>query len=422
MKQTVQASLPQGTLIGASEQGVCRFSAIPYAEAPVGSLRFAPPQPARWRGERDATQAGPVCPQLPSRLRRVMGDFQADQSEDCLHLTVWTPAVDTQLRPVVVWLHGGAWQSGAGALDWYDGAGLAQRGDIVVVSPNYRLAGLGWLCLPGETANVGLLDEEAAIAWVHTHIAAFGGDPARITVMGQSAGASNIALMLARKPLFQRAIMQSAGLGRGFRDAAQAEHLSRVFLRAAGADSLAAARQLPVQALLDAQQSPEVAAALQAEGSSRSLFYPAIDGEVVTADIETAMTEAAGRADVLIGHTRDELAAFPGGGLDEDSRRKGEQTFALRSRRWARDAIERGRQAWEYRFDVGYSPEFGACHCVELPFVFDTFAAFRGAPMLQGLSDEKARQVSEAVQHAWIAFIRGGSPGWDAAPAQHIFA
>ncbi|MFC4277199.1 carboxylesterase/lipase family protein [Achromobacter aloeverae] len=422
MKDIVQASLPQGTLSGIRDQGVCRFSAIPYAEAPVGPLRFAPPRPAQWRGERDATQPGPVCPQLTSRLARVMGDFEAPQSEDCLHLTVWTPGVDAQRRPVVVWLHGGAWQSGAGALDWYDGARLARRGDIVVVAVNYRLAGLGWLCLPGETANVGLLDEEAAIAWVHAHVEAFGGDPQRITVMGQSAGASNIALMLTRKPLFQRAIMQSAGLGRGFRDAEQAAHLSRVFLRAAGADSLAAARELPVQALLDAQLAPDVVAALQAEGANRSLFYPAIDGDVVTRDIDAAMTAAAGRADVMIGYTRDEFAAFPGGGLDEDSRRKGDRTFALRSRQWARDAVDRGRQAWEYRFDAGYSREFGACHCVDLPFVFDTFDAFQGAPMLEGLAPAQARRISGDVQTAWIAFIRGGSPGWDVAPAQHLFA
>ena len=142
-----------------------------------------------------------------------MGDFDAPQSEDCLHLTVWTPAADAQRRPVVVWLHGGAWQSGAGALDWYDGARLAGRGDVVVVAVNYRLAALGWLHVPGQTANVGLLDQEAAIDWVMDNIDALGGDPERVTLMGQSAGASSICAMLARRPRFSRAILQSAALG-----------------------------------------------------------------------------------------------------------------------------------------------------------------------------------------------------------------
>ncbi|WP_313494278.1 carboxylesterase family protein, partial [Achromobacter animicus] len=145
MSERVKAALRTGTLVGVRDGGVCRYGAIPYAQAPVGELRFAPPQPADIRGEFDATGTGPVPPQLPSRLRGAMGDFDAEQSEDCLHLTVWTPAADGKRRPVVVWLHGGAWQSGGGALDWYDGARLAERGDVVVVAVNYRLAALGWL-------------------------------------------------------------------------------------------------------------------------------------------------------------------------------------------------------------------------------------------------------------------------------------
>ena len=166
MSERVRTALRAGTLTGVRDGGVCRYSAIPYAQAPVGSLRFAPPQPATWRSDRDATRPGTVAPQLPSRLRGAMGDFSAEQSEDCLHLTVWTPAADGKRRPVVVWLHGGAWQSGGGALDWYDGSRLARLGDVVVVAVNYRLAALGWLYVPGQTANAGLLDQEAAIDWV----------------------------------------------------------------------------------------------------------------------------------------------------------------------------------------------------------------------------------------------------------------
>ena len=479
MNRTVQAVLPAGTLTGIEEQGgVCRFNAIPYARPPVGRLRFAPPQPATWQGVFDATRRGPVAPQLPSRLRDAMGDFSDPQSEDCLHLTVWTPAVDRARRPVVVWLHGGAWQSGGGALDWYDGAALAARGDLVVVAVNYRLAALGWLYVPGQTANVGLLDQEAAIDWVLDNILELGGDPERLTVMGQSAGASSICAMLARKPRFRRAILQSAALGRGFRSATQAQALGQAFLQAAGVESLDAARELPVSALLAAQQAPAVAEVLRAEGSTRSQFCPVLDGHVLPEDIEPALHRAAARADVLVAYTRNEMAAFPGqsvqaregmggeaptgassaangtnatngmhatnetnakpeaSGKTEPNGKTsandqhdpvqedpiGDQVFGAPSRAWAQAAVAQGRQAWLARFDVAPSARFKACHCIELPIVFDTVAAFGDAPMLAGLAPSHAQRLTEATQQAWIAFIRGEAPGWPMAPHLHVFA
>lgn len=423
MGQPVQAALRAGTLTGVREaSGVCRYSAIPYAQAPVGSLRFAPPQPPAWRGERDATRPGPVSPQLPSRLREAMGDFDTPQSEDCLHLTVWTPAADQQRRPVVVWLHGGAWQSGGGAQDWYDGAGLAARGDLVVVAVNYRLAALGWLYVPGQTANVGLLDQEAAIDWVLDNIQDLGGDPERITLMGQSAGASSICAMLARRPRFSRAILQSAALGRGFRTASQADALGRAFLQAAGVDTLEAARALPVSALLAAQQAPAVADALRAEGSSRSQFGPVLDGQVLPEDIAPALRQAASRADVLVAYTRDEMAAFPGHAVDAASSNMGDEVFGAPSRLWAQEALAQGRQAWLARFDVAPSVRFGACHCIELPFVFGTLSAFADAPMLAGLGQAQAEQLVAQTQRAWIAFIRGDAPDWPMAPHQQLLA
>ncbi|MCU6617982.1 carboxylesterase family protein [Achromobacter mucicolens] len=422
MSERVKAALRSGTLAGVRDGGVCRFGAIPYAQAPVGELRFAPPQPASWLGEFDATGMGPVAPQLPSRLRGAMGDFDAEQSEECLHLTVWTPAVDGKRRPVVVWLHGGAWQSGGGALDWYDGSRLAQRGDVVVVAVNYRLAALGWLYVPGQTANAGLLDQEMAIDWVLANIEDLGGDPERVTVMGQSAGASSICAMLTRQPRFSRAILQSAALGRGFRSAAQGEALGQVYLRAAGAESLSAARKLPVSALLAAQQAPEVAQALQAEGSSRSLFSPVLDGQVLPLDIAPALMTAAGRADVLVCYTRDEMAAFPDHGTDAASQQMGDAVFGAPSRQWAGHAAAQGRDAWLARFDVAPTDRFGACHCIELPFVFDTLQAFTGAPMLAGLPAAHAEQLARQTQTAWLAFIRCDAPAWPQAPHMQILA
>ncbi len=419
--QTETVRLPQGDVIGRKLSEVSRFSSIPYAEPATGALRFAPPVPARWRGTLDATQPMPVCPQLPSRLRGVMGDFVAQQSEDCLRLTVWTPAADTRKRPVVIWLHGGAWQSGGGAVDWYDGARLAARGDMVVVGVNYRLAALGWLYVPGETANVGLLDEEAAISWVVQHIARFGGDPDQLTIMGHSAGAFNIAAMLTRKPQFQRAILHSASLGRGFREATQAAYLSRVFLDAAGVKDLSQARMLALETLFAAQQSPAVVQALKEEGANRSLFCPVIDGDIFQAPIEPLMHAACAKADVLVGSTRNEMAAFPGMQIDEQSQQLGETIFRAPGRQWASDARVSGRQAWNFSFDYAPTSQFGACHCIDLPFVFGNLDTFAGAPMLEGMVPEHASSLVTQIQTAWIEFVHGRSPGWDMSPAVKIF-
>jgi para-nitrobenzyl esterase len=419
MTGSTEARTSRGTVIGTVEtNGIHRFSAIPYAAAPIGSLRWQPPAAAEWRDRLDATRPGPIAPQLPSRLREAMGDIYEPQSEDCLNLTVWTPATDSKKRPVLVWLHGGAWQSGGGALAWYSGAHLAALGDIVVVSPNYRLGALGWLYVPGQTANLGLLDQEAAIGWVIANAESFGGDPSNITVMGQSAGAGSITCMLAREPRFKRAILQSTSLGRGLRNASQAAHLGQVFLEATGADSLDAARRLPVEVLLEAQQAPTVMAALKAEAGSRSLFGPVADGELLpsyTADGAESMAAAAGKVDVIIGSTAEEMRSFPGSPAGAAGRALGDQVFGAPSLEWARSAAAAGRSAWAYRVDYAPSEVFGACHCIELPFVFGTLDAYANAPMLHGLDASHAIQLSRDMQSAWIAFIKGDSAPWQAA-------
>lgn len=421
VNQPVAVNLKQGSVTGVQSDGVACFFGLRYAQAPMGALRFAAPEPLGAQPPFDATQPGPVCPQRPSRLRNVMGDFEAVQDEDCLRLSIWTPGVDQHKRPVVVWLHGGAWQSGGGAVPWYDGTRLAARGDCVVVGVNYRLASLGWLFVPGQTANVGLLDEEAAVRWVFENIEHFGGDPARVTVMGHSAGGFNIAAMLARKPLFNRAILHSASLGRGFREAEQAAHLSRVFLQAAGAQTLEQARALPVAALLAAQQADAVMAALQEEGANRSLFCPVVDGEIFASPVAPLMQQAATRADVLLGYTRDEMAAFPGTQRNVASQQLGEKIFGAPSRQWAQDARAAGRDAWVFEFAFGPNPEFGACHCSDLPFVFGNLESFTGAAMLQGMTPEHGRSLVDRMQTAWIEFIHGRAPGWEPSPAVRVF-
>lgn len=417
----VYVDIAQGSVRGEKSGGIFSFRGVPYAAAPVRSRRWRPPEPATWCGEFDATRSGTVAPQVPSRLRLAMGDFEVDQSEDCLHLSVWTPSLSGEKRPVLVWLHGGAWQSGGASLPWYAGSELARRGNIVVVGISYRLAALGWLYVPGQTANVGLLDQEAGLDWVRQNITFFGGDPGRMTVVGQSAGAGSIACMLARRPISERVVLQSAPLGRGVRAADAAAKLSALFLRAAGVADLDEARELPVDALLSAQMSRDVLEALQAEGSARSLFGPVADGEILPLDMEAAFDKAAMTADVLIGYTADEMLAFPGAPAGQAGQLLGDAIFGERSREWASQAKSSGRAAWLYSFDVAPSDRFGACHCVELPFLFRTFGAFNQASMLENLQPSEAERISDEMQAAWIQFVRDGSLPWAQAPYVHHF-
>jgi para-nitrobenzyl esterase len=252
-----------GDLRGAWHDGIAAFRGVPYAAPPVGERRFIAAQSVQgWSGLRDATRHGPIAPQLPSRLRVAMGDFERPHDEDCLTLTICTPAADAKARPVLVWLHGGAWISGAGSLDWYDGAHLARDGDVVVVGVNYRLGALGWLHRPGIVdVEPGTSDMIAALNWVRDHIAAFGGDPRCVTVMGQSAGATSIGRLLTlpeARPLFHRAIMQSGGFGRGAYTSEMATERADHYLHGLdidpqSSDALARLRGVDVPRLLDAQ-------------------------------------------------------------------------------------------------------------------------------------------------------------------------
>lgn len=422
MSSVARTKTQQGTVKGTHADGVVVFRAIPYAASPVGDRRFEAPAAPAQHDELDCMARGALAPQLPSRLEDVMGPLRDAQSEDCLHLTVWTPAIDSKKRPVVVWLHGGAWQSGGGDIDWYSGANLAAQGDIVVVAPNYRLGALGWLYIPGATANVGLLDQEAAVEWVYDNIENFGGDPEAITLMGQSAGGSCIAALLGRQPRFKRAILQSASLGRGFREASEAAALSELVLEAAGANNIDEARTLPYQAFLQAQGAPSVLKALQSQEIGRPLFCPVVDGSIIANDITTLSATATSKADVLVGSTLNEMAAFPNVQIDDASQRAGEEVFGAPARLWAQDTISHGKSAWAYRYDYAPTSRFGACHCIELPFLFGTFQAFGAAPMLAGMSATHAEMISHTMQKNWISFIRNGTVQWPPYPHIEIIA
>src|SRR5262245_15033493 len=281
-----------GELRGARENGIAVFRAVPYAAPPVGELRFAPPQPMpAWHGVRHATQDGSIPPQGRSRLAHVMGDFERAQSEDCLTLNIWTPAPDAKKRPVMVWIHGGAFASGAGSLDWYSGETFAAN-DIVAVSINYRLGALGFLCLPGVSeGNLGLLDQVAALEFVRDNIAAFGGDPDNVTVVGQSAGAASIAILMTMSRangLFRRAILQSTPFGRMSRTPDDAHRIGRRLLEVVGLEPSQAGqlKSLPFAIFVAAQG--EVARLEKKFADALAPFWPVIDGNVYPGEVAPA--------------------------------------------------------------------------------------------------------------------------------------
>jgi para-nitrobenzyl esterase len=385
-----------------------------------------------------------------------MGDFEAEQSEDCLTLTVWTPACDGKQRPVLVWLHGGAYSSGAGSLPWYSGRVLAERGDIVVVTPNYRLGALGYLYLPPvSNGNLGLLDQLAALRWVRENIANFGGDPESITLGGQSAGAMSTAIIMSlpqSRGHIKRALLQSPALIRLTRDPADARSAGAEFARALGIDpgDAAALRSVPVAQILSAQTEAIKARAQFAESSP--LFIPVLDGTTIPHDVLNALSVSpAPEIDLLVGTTREESAAFcaidpaiaaatpaqigavferffgadAARAEDEYRRRRPHAdalavlTDLLSDRNFTADVLrlaawraQSARPAYLYQFDW-QSPaatRFASCHCLEIPFMFGTLDDFRDAPMLAGAQRAELEPLAAVMQDAWIAFVRSGSP------------
>src|SRR5215472_12108812 len=451
-----------GELRGARENGVAVFRGVPYAAPPVGDLRFAPPRPVQpWPGARDARQDGPIAPQARSRLAHVMGDFERPQSEDCLTLNVWTPAVDGKKRPVMVWIHGGAFTSGAGSLPWYSGERFAADGDLVFVSINYRLGALGFLCLPSiSPGNLGLLDQVAALRFVRDNIAAFGGDPDNVTVVGQSAGASSIAILMtmpAARGLFRRAILQSTPFGRMSRKLEDAHRIGRrllevLSLKAEEAEKL---KSLPFAQILTAQS--EVARLEKKFADALAPFWPVIDGHIYPAEVAPALKAGAGaEIDTMIGTTREEMAAFycidkdvesakPSAieGVfasmfkdghrpyyDEIARMRASSTnaallgdlmsdamFRVGSLRMAEARADQARPAYVYQFDWQSPAGFESCHCLEIPFVFNNFENWTNSPMLKGADAAETEGLAEAMHNAWIAFARTGKPDHPRLPA-----
>lgn len=427
-----------GTLKGRLAKEVWSFKGVPYAQPPVGDLRWRAPQPPKaWTGVREAADPGPLCMQ---KIVPDNGVGAGPASEDCLTLNVFAPAGAADRRlPVMVWIHGGGFINGSGGAALYDGTQLARQG-VVVVTLNYRLGRFGFFAHPaltaetpeGPLANYGLLDQVAALTWVQRNIAQFGGDPRNVTLFGESAGGMSVNRLMAMESaqgLFHKAIIAS-GLGR--------EHGQN--LKAAEASGEAFAARLGLKGASAAQLRAVPAADIQAAGDL-NLFAgeaPILDGKVVRQGPLTAFTEGAvAPIPMIIGSNDLELPAASAGLLLEkligvpEARKAAaiagygspaayaehiatDLVFAEPARTLAKAHVGRGAPTYLYRFSVvsakaptGMS---GAVHGADRQYVFQTLAA---SPWP---TDERDAALAKTISAYWVSFAKTGDPNGPSRP------
>ncbi len=440
-----QADTALGRVAGTQDGELAIFKGLPYATPPVGALRWTPPRPAMpWTGTRDATRFGLACAQQPGMSLENGGDV-GPQGEDCLTLSIWS--ADPQpaaRRPVLVWLHGGAYLFGAGSLSLYDGSALARHG-LVVVTVNYRLGALGFFAHPalareGQAMNFGLLDQIAALRWVQQNIAAFGGDPTQVTLAGQSAGAQSVLSLMASPPargLFHRAIAQSPyGLPSHTRAKArdtaarQADALGLPSARA----SAAALRALPAERL----------ATLMGPGLSLAPSPIVGDAALPTSILRAFQRGQQAPVPLLIGSNSDEATVVRAFGIEPaqlvtklgaakllvQGQYPGVTDPAELGRQVARDAaftafarriaVLQAPKAPTWRYYFGHIAEGartqqpGVGHGGEIPAVFGTSALCQCLGATPTAADTA---LYDEVQARWAAFALGGQPDVPGAPA-----
>jgi len=451
------ASTTTGPVRGRIRHGVHVFRSIPYAAPPVGPLRLrAPEPPSPWTEVRDARHFGPVAPQLPSPLEAMLGapDPIVDEAES-LTLTVFTPGLDDARRPVLFWIHGGAFVNGTGATPLYDGTRFAQHGDVVVVSINYRLGAFGFLHLAeifgdgfATSGNAGILDQVLALEWVRDNIAAFGGDPEQVTIFGESAGGMSVGTLLglpAAQGLFHQAIVQSGG-GSFCHTPDSATAVARAVLAEAGIDCVADLEAASTDSLLAAQGK------VLASGARTQLpFLPVADGAVLPQRPVDAVADGLGAVPTMIGTTKDEMTLFTAldlgiGEIDGDAVNRAldasfrgraaeiraeyerlypeashrdlltiiatDRVFRVPAVRLAEAGLDR-RSTYMYLF-AWETPVFDgklkSCHALELPFMWDAIDK-PGLSVLTGEGPER-QALADTMHAAWIAFARDGEPGW----------
>jgi len=461
---------PSGRLEGQASRHGLVFRGVRYARPPRGDLRFrAPEAEPPWQDTRPALSFGSAAPQGAGTLQaaqRWIGLAVGAQSEDCLYVNVWTPAADRARRPVMVWLHGGAFLMGSGSTALYSGSRLSRRHDVVVVTVNYRLGALGFLNAPAAggpddlVPNAGILDQIAALEWVRDHIEAFGGDPENVTLFGESAGGMSVGTLLGTPRaagLFHRAIAQS-GAAHNVSPPERAAQVAEAFFSELGVarSDPASLRSAPVSAVISAQMG--AARRVGFAGGGNLPWQPSVDATLLP-EPSLAAIERGLSADVplLIGTNRHEwrlfmLADRQGRRLREDGLRarferalpgKDDQGCALADaavelyrsdprcsgrpvRAWTEFQADRvfhhpartlaraqGRHAPTFTYLFAFSPPvarglLGASHGMEIPFVFGTLRD----PFLRatvGLTGG-ARRLSSVMQESWARFARSGDP------------
>jgi para-nitrobenzyl esterase len=453
----------QGAVQGSTAQGVAAFKGIPYAAPPFGPNRFQPPRPAEpWDGVREALNYGPTAPKAPYFPPfDVLLPEVAIPGEDCLNLNIWSPDLGQARLPVMVWIHGGAFLNGSGSWPTFDGTRFARDG-VVCVTINYRLGADGFLCLGDGIANLGLLDQIAALTWVQENIAAFGGDPTNVTIFGESAGGMSVATLMAiprAAGLFRRGIAQS-GAGHHVIAPATAQLLGQVLAEKLGVEpTRQAIGTVPISRLVQAQQELRIEISTNPNparwgevAANLVPFLPVIDGELLPARPIDAIAAGAGaNIDVLVGSNADEFRLYlvPAGtinAVNEERLRRAVSAyglpvtetlatyratrkdatpgdllaaiitdwyFRLPAIRLAEAHAEPGAGA-TYMYEFAWQPptfdgRLGACHALELPFVFDNLDK-EGFEGLAGTNPPQ--QVADVMHAAWVAFATSGKPGW----------
>jgi para-nitrobenzyl esterase len=437
-----------GRVSGHDEAGVAAFRGIPYAATPDGPLRFQPPAaPEAWDGVRDCTVFGPAAPQAPA-VPGVPPVWRPADGLDCLTLNVWSPDPGASRMPVMVWIHGGLWKHGWTGMPHYDAAALARAG-VVVVTVNYRLGFEGFGHLPDVPDNRGLRDQLAALAWVQRNIGGFGGDPGRVTVFGQSAGAASAALLVAApaaEGLFHRAIAQS--IPDGYRSVAEAERVTAIVAADAGvAPTRDGFAGLAPEAILAAQDAP-----LTGPHAGLTAFGPVIDGDLVTGRPEEAIATGSGAAvDLICGFTHEEFrgmapgldpsgvdlaaaaeslglvpdtsasyrAAYPGSGdADLFVTMMSDALVRIPTTRVADAHARAGGRTWLYDF-TWRGPVFGAGHGVEVPFTFGNSDTRYAARLIGSPPPPEFAALSRQIRTAWTSFAATGDPGWPSYDLAH---
>jgi len=443
------ASTPAGKLRGSSvpDKGVLVFKGVRYGESTAGAARFKPPIAVKpWEGIVDATEFGSICPQSGKVGAYTKERRKLPQSEDCLVLNVWTPALEGK-RPVLVWLHGRGYAQGAGSEPLYDGANLAQRGDVVVVTLNHRLNVFGYLHLEelggpeySGSGLAGMLDAELALTWVRDSIAGFGGDPSNVTIFGESGGGLKICTLLAMpssKGLFHKAIVQSGPSIRTL-SSRRGTANARALMQALGVTDVAALCDVPADELrttaesLSAQWAPVVdgvhlpAHPFDPVPAPTALDIPIMIGTnrdesalyLVSDPRRGSLTDAelAERSERILGDQRDAvLAAYR---ASRPNATPWELFVAISSQRFHHGSIllaERQSAAtstpiWMYSFEFEGTGPLGPAHGLEIAYVYGNASEERPG-------DAAVAQVERDMSDAWIAFARTGDPNHAALPA-----